>query len=106
MRRRFDTTRLSALALGLCVVREPAPVQAEGPRVDPSSEAFAPVGTQPQYGPDRVLDLEHAAIAVVPGPSASTRNPSSRSGAVQRLNGRGSGRPGASSMKNCPGVPG
>ena len=46
------------------------------------------------------------AIAVEPAPSGSTRKPSSPAGAVHRLNGRGSGLPGASSMKNCPGAPG
>src|SRR5439155_23189811 len=44
--------------------------------------------------------------ARVPGPIGSTRNASSPGGARQRLNGRGSRRPGASSMKNWPGTPG
>src|SRR6266568_9377407 len=43
--------------------------------------------------------------AAVPGPIASMRNASSPGGARQRLIGRGSRRPGASSMKNCPGTP-
>ena len=38
--------------------------------------------------------------------SRSIRNASSPRGARQRLIGRGSSRPGASSMKNCPGTPG
>src|SRR5579859_5410076 len=45
-------------------------------------------------------------IASVPGPIGSTRNASSPGGARQSENGRGSSRPGASSMKNCPGTPG
>src|SRR5712691_2888580 len=44
--------------------------------------------------------------ARVPGPIASIKNASSLGGARQRLIGRGSSRPGASSMKNCPGTPG
>ena len=46
------------------------------------------------------------AIASVPGPIGSTRNASSPAGARQSENGRGSSRPGASSMKNWPGSPG
>ncbi len=46
------------------------------------------------------------AMARVPAPTGSTRNPSSPRGARHRLNGRGSTRPGASSMKNWPGAPG
>src|SRR5262245_4353749 len=44
--------------------------------------------------------------ARVPGPIGSIRNASSPGGARQRLIGRGRTRPGASSMKNCPGIPG
>ena len=47
-----------------------------------------------------------AQSARVPRPSGSMRNASSPGGARQRLIGRGSSRPGASSMKNCPGRPG
>ncbi len=43
---------------------EPAHVLSAG--LDPSSDAFAPSGTPAQYAPDSVVDLEHAAIAVVP----------------------------------------
>src|SRR5438034_673859 len=46
-----------------------------------------------------------SARALVPGPIGSIRNASSRGGAKQRLIGRGNARPGASSMKNCPGIP-
>ncbi len=42
----------------------------------------------------------------VPGPTASRRNASSPGGARQSERARGRRRPGASSMKNCPGVPG
>src|SRR5882672_9690040 len=49
---------------------------------------------------------DNAHSARVPGPIASIRNVSSPVGAWQRLNGRGSTHPGASSMKNCPGMPG
>src|SRR5436190_21911205 len=45
-------------------------------------------------------------MARVPGPTPPGRNASSPAGAWQRLIGRGSTRPGASSMKNCPGRPG
>ena len=47
-----------------------------------------------------------SAIARVPGPTGSTRKPSSPRGAWQSESGRGRTRPGASSMKNWPGVPG
>ena len=47
-----------------------------------------------------------AQSARVPRPSGSMRNASSPGGARQRLIGRGSRRPGASSMKNWPGRPG
>ena len=50
--------------------------------------------------------LASAQSAWVPGPIASSRNASSPGGAWQRLIGRGSTRPGASSMKNWPGTPG
>src|SRR5262249_12972668 len=46
-----------------------------------------------------------SASARVPGPIGSIKNASSPRGAKQRLIGRGSTRPGASSMKNCPGPP-
>ena len=44
--------------------------------------------------------------ARVPGPIGSIRNASSPAAARQTLIGRGSTRPGASSMKNWPGMPG
>src|SRR5579862_1666616 len=44
--------------------------------------------------------------AEVPGPTASRRNASSPGGARQSESARGRSRPGASSMKNCPGAPG
>ena len=47
-----------------------------------------------------------AQSARVPGPIGSIRKPSSPSGARHSDIGRGSSRPGASSMKNCPGMPG
>src|SRR5919197_1403260 len=50
--------------------------------------------------------LPSAPRARVPGPIGSIRNASSPGGARHRLIGRGSRRPGASSMKNCPGTPG
>ena len=52
-------------------------------------------------GAHRPARGEHSAC--VPGPIGSIRNASSPGGARQRLIGRGSSRPGASSMKNCPG---
>src|SRR5581483_11143421 len=47
-----------------------------------------------------------AASARVPGPIGSSRKASSPRGARHSDIGRGRTRPGASSMKNCPGMPG
>src|SRR5438876_239987 len=59
-------------------------------------------------GPSTWIASPHSSSqsAAVPGPIASMRKASSPRGARQRLIGRGSTRPGASSMKNCPGAPG
>ena len=70
---------------------------------------------------ERLLDVEPVAVAeraedvelvarldrgqrARSGPIASSRKLSSPGGAWQRLIGRGRSRPGASSMKNCPGT--
>ncbi len=50
---------IGAVAALIC---EPAHVHSAGPDQD----AFAPSGTPAQYAPDSVVDVEHAAIAVVP----------------------------------------
>ncbi|NJK33421.1 MAG: M1 family metallopeptidase [Deltaproteobacteria bacterium] len=57
--------RLAALPFAALLFCEPAHgLSAVGP--DAGVDAFAPSGTLAQYAPERVLDLEHAAIHVVP----------------------------------------
>ncbi len=65
----FDSSRGFARVLlpafAALIFCEPAHVlSAES--VDPGVESFAPPGTPAQYAPDRVVDLEHADIAVFP----------------------------------------
>jgi aminopeptidase N len=62
--RRSSPVGVLVLATLLC---EPAHVLSAGLQAsDPSEDAFAPPGTPAQYAPDSVVDLQHAAIAVVP----------------------------------------
>jgi aminopeptidase N len=63
---RWPSPIIFAASLG-ALVCEPAHVLSAGLQAsDPSDEAFAPSGTPAQYAPDSVVDLQHAAIAVVP----------------------------------------
>ncbi|MFV8753111.1 M1 family aminopeptidase [Nannocystaceae bacterium ST9] len=63
---RWSSPALATLSVALLVC-EPAHVLSAGfEGSDPSVENFAPSGTPAQYAPDSVVDLEHAAIAVVP----------------------------------------
>ena len=59
----IDTGRRAwAPALALLLFCEPS----HASLADPGVEAFAPGGTPAQYAPDRIVDLEHADIAVFP----------------------------------------
>lgn len=62
--RLLSLATLPFMALLLC---EPAHVlSAESSGHEPGIEAFAPAGTPARHAPDRVLDIEHATIHVVP----------------------------------------
>jgi hypothetical protein len=65
---------------------------------DPAADEQRSLDVEPEPLAERAEDAD--AVARVPGPIGSIRNASSPGGARQRLIGRGSSRPGASSMKN------
>src|SRR5205823_392545 len=75
----------------------------------PTSSGRSTSSRKPLPSGPRIRSVSPAARehnALVPGPIGSIRKPSSLDVARQRLIGRGKSRPGTSSMKNWPGIPG
>ena len=78
---------------------------------DAAADEERPLDVEPEAVAERAEDVDRVAglergERLRPGPDRVEQERELAAGARQRLIGRGSSRPGASSMKNCPGMPG